>query len=90
MQFLRSGTTTRWFLEEVSLLQSGNMYEFPIILRAFLQEYAQTWIEQEQTPVRIQEIRSFALYKKLTQQTDQHLITNASGSTQLLINGPER
>ena len=90
MQFLWSGNTTWRYLEDIT--QSWALQEFLLITRAFLQEYEDTWIMQKNSPSTwwIRDLQTFSIYEKLTHQIDQHLITSASWTTQLLIDGPER
>lgn len=90
LNYLRSWTTTRWYLDDITVTQYWHIYEFPLITRAFLKGYQDTWIQQTDTPDRIRTVQLFSVYEKLTHQIDEHLITNSSGTTQLLIDGPDR
>lgn len=90
VHFLRSGETTRRYLDDITLDQSGTMSELLLITRAFIQEYEDVWIEQTTTPPSIRDLRTFAFFESLQRQTDHHFITTASGDTQLLVTWKER
>ncbi len=88
--YLRSDDTTRWYIDSIQLTQSWSMSEFLHVARAYIKGYEQTRIIQENTPDSVRGWQTFPLFELLAQQTDQHLISSASGSVQLLIDGKER
>jgi len=88
--FIWSWTTTWWYLDTITVQQSWATNEFLLVARSYLKAYEKTRIKQENTPQDVRSLQTLPLFQLLTEQTDQHLISSASWTTQILIDGKER